>query len=79
MGALEMRWRDVDYLCHGLEVIVVYDDREGEIGRPAVTPKRVRGVIECEFEDDFPTLIASDKTVHAFSTAIVLLVPPRGV
>ena len=72
-----MRWKDVNYLSHGLEAIVVKDNLDPS---PGATPNlvRVRGVIECPGYDDFPSLKTPDGAKHIFYQAVVLLVPPRG-
>ena len=75
-----MRWKDINYLFHGLEVIVISDEAEwdpGFAGRPSPSLTHHRGVIECRSHDDYPVLLVNNDR-RTFYQAAVLIVPPRG-
>lgn len=72
-----MRWRDLNYLCHGLEAEVIFDDRQTIADTPKIT--RIHGTIECNGFDVVPRLrLAGSQNTMVFHDALVLLIPPKG-
>jgi len=67
-----VKWRDVNYLCHGLEAEVIHDD--GPPDCPFVCSHH--GTISCS-PDGEPSLRIAGGDIKFFHDAIVLLVPPR--
>jgi hypothetical protein len=68
-----MKWRDVDYLCDGLEAEVIAD--VGPSDSPCV--RSHHGTIVCGPDDALPKLRVQGGQLMAFHEAIVLIVPPR--
>jgi hypothetical protein len=75
-----MKWRDVNYLCHGLEAEVIIEAKNEPHTRGEPVPvRRLHGVIQCADHDARPHLMVGGLEgwkMH-FEDAIVLLVPPR--
>ena len=71
-----MRWKDVNYLCHGIEAEVICEDHGTipAVGEP-VPLVRHHGVIECSAYDTVPSLYVNAGRRLVFDTAVVLLVP----
>lgn len=66
-----MRWKDVNYLCHGIEAEVVTDS-----GDSTPTLVSYHGIIECADYDALPRLAVGSRLL-SFEAAVVMLVPTQ--
>lgn len=74
-----MRWRDIDYLCHGITATVVYET-EWDRNPTHARITRTVGIIDCPHPDQTARLVTIDhRRVFDAQALVILHVPePEG-